>query len=474
MTQAVATSPASARSFDPPRSACGAPPQGGDRRGPGAAGATAVARGQRRGLLLGAVGAVACVGLPRFALAAASVRWLHIEQNPAAVAFYKGMAQRFEAAHAGVRVELQYLENDAYKKKLTTLLQSPERPHILYSWAGGVLREQVKAGVVEDLTEAAGKGGWRSRYSASALNAYSVEGKLYGLPVLSTQVGFFYNLALFDKAGVKADNIKTWDDFIAAVKALQAAGITPLLAGGGDKWPLHFYWSHLALRIGGRAAFEAAMATRGGGAAAADSGFAGPLFVQAGERFKQLADLKPFQAGYIAASHPQSAGQFADGKGAMMLMMDGVRNTMRANASDKQGIPDSQLGWFPFPTVAGGRGSADETLGGMNGWLVTKGAPPEAAAFVGFMGEVANQRIAAQQGFYIPAALGTADAIAQPILRRIADNVARSPYHQLFYDQMLGPAVGAVVNDISADLTSGRITPAAAASKVQQAWLRAR
>jgi raffinose/stachyose/melibiose transport system substrate-binding protein len=301
-----------------------------------------------------------------------------------------------------------------------------------------------------------------------------VEGKLYGLPVLSTQVGFFYNLALFDKAGVKADNIKTWDDFIAAVKALQAAGITPLLAGGGDKWPLHFYWSHLALRIGGRAAFEAAMATRGGGAAAADSGFAGPLFVQAGERFKQLADLKPFQAGYIAASHPQSAGQFADGKGAMMLMMDGVRNTMRANASDKQGIPDSQLGWFPFPTVAGGRGSADETLGGMNGWLVTKGAPPEAAAFVGFMGEVANQRIAAQQGFYIPAALGTADAIAQPILRRIADNVARSPYHQLFYDQMLGPAVGAVVNDISADLTSGRITPAAAASKVQQAWLRAR
>ena len=44
---------------------------------------------------------------------------------------------------------------------------------------------------------------------------------------------------------------------------------------------------------------------------------------------------------------------------------------------------------------------------------------------------------------------------------------------RLFYDQMLGPSVGAVVNDISAELAGGRIKPVDAANKVQQAWQQA-
>ena len=29
-----------------------------------------------------------------------------------------------------------------------------------------------------------------------------------------------------------------------------------LVTGGGDKWPLHFYWTMLALRIGAKDAFD--------------------------------------------------------------------------------------------------------------------------------------------------------------------------------------------------------------------------
>jgi raffinose/stachyose/melibiose transport system substrate-binding protein len=412
---------------------------------------------------LAALGLLALLGS---AAQAATVRWLHIEQNPQVLAFYGDVARRFEAAHPGTRIELQFLENDAFKKKLTTLLQSPDRPHLIYSWGGGVLREQVKAGVIEDLSEAVTPD-WRQRFGPVALNLYTVNQRLMGVPMLATQVGFFYNKALFAKAGVDADSLRNWDDLLAAVKKLKAAGITPLLAAGGDKWPLHFYWSHLALRLGGRAAFEAALAGRG-------PGFADPVFVKAGELFKQLADLKPFQNGYIAANYPQTAGQFGDGQGAMMLMIDGLRTTMQANAANKRGLPEDQLGWFPFPGVPGGQGAADETLGGLNGWLVTRGAPKETVAFLKFLTDVANQRIAAERGFYIPVTKGAGEALANPLLRRIADNVARSPYHQLFYDQMLGPAVGAVVNDVSADLASGRLAPAEAAARVQQAWQRAR
>jgi raffinose/stachyose/melibiose transport system substrate-binding protein len=396
---------------------------------------------------------------------AGSVRWLHIEQNPDVAAFYADVAKRFEAANPGTTVELQFLENESFKKKLTTLLQSPDKPHIIYSWGGGVLREQVKAGVIEDIT-APMNSGWRERFNPAALSLYTINDRVYGVPMLTTQVGFYYNKDLFAKAGVDGNGIKTWADLLAAVKKLQAAGITPLITGGADKWPLHFYWSHLAIRVGGKPAFDAAL--RGEG-----KGFTGETFVRAGELFKELADLKPFQPGYLAATYPQSAGQFGDGKGAMMLMLNGLLNTMRSNAADKVGIPDDKLGWFAFPSVPGGKGAPDDTLGGMNGWLVTKGAPKEAAAFLKFLTDAQNQRIAAERGFYVPVVGGAADAVKRPLLRLVAENVGRSKYHQLFYDQMLGPSVGAVVNDVSADLAAGRVSPADAAKKVQQAWLLA-
>jgi raffinose/stachyose/melibiose transport system substrate-binding protein len=395
-----------------------------------------------------------------------TVRMLHVEQNQQVSGFWTDLAKRYEAAHPGVKVEVQYLENEAYKKKLTTLLQSPDRPNIIYSWAGGVLRDQVKAGVIEDLTPVM-DASWKARFVPVAVQAYTIADKIYGVPMHTAQVGFFYNKDLFAKAGVDASSIKSWDDLLGAVKAFQAAGITPIIAGGADKWPLHFYWSHLAIRIGGREAFEAALRAEG-------KGFADATFIRAGEVFKQLADLKPFQPGFLGVTYPQSSGQFGDGKGAMMLMLNGLLTNMKANAADKIGVPDDKLGWFAFPTVPGGKGDPDDTLGGLNGWLVTKGSPKEAADFLKFFSEPDNQRQAAERGFYIPVVLGTQEALKHPILRQLAGNVARSKYHQIYYDQMLGPSVGAVVNDISADLASGRMKPAEAAEAVQQAWELAR
>jgi len=414
-------------------------------------------------LLVTTAGLVSMLAIPAQAV---TVRWLHIEQNPEIAAFYADVAKRFEAANPGTTVELQFLENESFKKKLTTLLQSPDKPHIIYSWGGGVLREQVKAGVIEDITNTVNSGGWRDRLSPSAWGAYTVNGRVYGVPMHTSQVVFFYNKDLFAKAGVDAGAIKAWDDLLGAVKKLQGAGVTPIIAGGADKWPLHFYWSHLAIRLGGKAAFDAATAGEG-------KGFASDTFVRAGELFKQLADLKPFQPGFLGATWPNSAGQFGDGKGAMMLMGNWLPNVMAANSANKIGIPDEKLGWFAFPTVPGGKGAPEDTLGGMNGWLVTKGAPKEAAEFLRFFLDAQNQKIAAERGWFIPVLKAAGDSVKRPMLQDVARNVGRSPYHQLFYDQMLGPSVGAVVNDVSADLAAARISPADAANKVQQAWQQA-
>jgi raffinose/stachyose/melibiose transport system substrate-binding protein len=394
-----------------------------------------------------------------------TVRLLHIDQSPAVQAFYNDVARRFEASKPGVKVEIQSLENESFKKKVTTLLQSPDRPNILYSWGGGVLREQVKAGVLQDLT-APMNAHWKDRFLPAAVQAYDVDGKLYGVPLRMSLVGFFYNKDLFAKAGVDGNAIKTWDDLLAGVKKLQAAGITPIAVGGGDKWPLSLYWSHLAMRTGGKPALDSAL--RGEG-----KGFASDPFVRSGELFKQLVDLKPFQPGFLGANNAQASGQFGDGRAAMMLTLNVVLNVMKDNAADKQGLPDDKIGWLVFPTVAGGKGDPADVMGNLNGWIVTKDSPKETIDFVRFFSEADNQRIAAERGLYIPPVTASMTAVSRPLLQQTLQSVTHAKVVQVNFDQALGPLAGAVVNDMVANIAAGKTSPVEAANAIQQAYRRA-
>ena len=126
-------------------------------------------------------------------------------------------------------------------------------------------------------------------------------------------VSFFYNKKLFEKAGVKAEDVKSWDDFLSAVKKLKAAGIVPIVVGGGEKWPMHFYYSYLVMRIGGEHALADAKAGK-------DGGFKSATFVEAGKRLRELAALEPSQPGYLTTKHAESTGIFGDGKAAIELM----------------------------------------------------------------------------------------------------------------------------------------------------------
>jgi raffinose/stachyose/melibiose transport system substrate-binding protein len=395
------------------------------------------------------------------ASAQTTIRWLHLEVNPNQVKIWEDVAREFESKNPGVRVETQFLENEAYKAKLPSMLQSKDRPQIIYSWAGGVLKSQIEAGVLEDI--AAPLGDAKDNLSPAAVNAFTLDGKIYGIPFAQSQVGFFYNKELMAKAGVDGAKIKTWDDLLDAVKKLKTAGVTPLMVGGADKWPIHFYWTYLAVRIGGKPGFEAALRGENGG-------FAGETFVKSGQLFKQLVDLQPFQNGFLGFKNPQALGAFGDGKAAMTLAISSAYHQQRALAADKKGISDDNLGWLDFPTVTGGKGDPTDTLGGINGWLVTKGAPKETVTFLKYFVSQDVQKKLAAGNFLIPVYRGADEGLASPLMRTVAQNLAKSKYHQNFYDQSLGPSVGRVVNDVTAEIAGGSMTPEAAAKAIQEAY----
>ena len=269
--------------------------------------------------------------------------------------------------------------------------------------------------------------------------------------------------SLFKKAGVNADAIKTWDDFLGAVKALKAAGITPIINGGGDKWPMHFYYSYLIMRIGGENALSDAKAGKNGG-------FKNSTFVEAGKRLRELAALEPFQPGYLATKYGEAAGMFGDGKGAMELMFELLPSHARPQFNQRQRAARGRHRHLCLPHRTGRakerRRTHSEAFTDFSSPRARLPRPSTSSSSSARKNTPKRPRRAAAIS---PIYKGTATAITDPLFRQIADILSQTTYHQNFLDQDLGPSVGRVINDVSVSVAEGKITPEAAAAAIQEA-----
>ena len=393
------------------------------------------------------------------------IKWLHLEAQEPVVEVWRQVADEFEQANPGVTIEMQFLENQAFKAKLPTLLQSSEIPSLFYTWGGGVLKAQSETGVLRDITPAldADNNKWRDTLKPSSIAGMTFDDQVWAAPVLNGVVSFFYNKELFDKAGVDGTSIETWDDFMGAVKTLKDAGITPIAGGGGDKWPIHFYWGYLAMREAGHDGFMAAKAGENGG-------FAGEPFVAAGEKLAALGALEPFQNGYLGATWNDALAAFGDGRAAMILSFENTGRTQISNSTDGKGLAEDNIGRFAFPVIEGAPGVVTDNMGGLTGWAVTKDAPPETEKFLEYYTSPDVARRISEVQKVIPVTIGVADSITDPLLKSSAEALADETWHQNYLDQDLGPNVGAVVNDMSVAIVSGATSPEDAAQQIQDTF----
>src|SRR5690606_28130900 len=119
--------------------------------------------------------------------------------------------------------------------------------------------------------------------------SFEIDGALYGLPWKVGMVGFWYNADLFAQAGLDGP-ADTWDGLLEQIQTLKDAGITPIAVGAGDKWPAHFWYSYLMVRLCGSGGMLEI---------AADNNFSRDGVIQAGEKVAELVALEPFQEGYL-------------------------------------------------------------------------------------------------------------------------------------------------------------------------------
>lgn len=93
----------------------------------------------------------------------------------------------------------------------------------------------IDQGLLNNVDDVAAKENWSGVFPQSILDSIKVKGHYYAAPVdIHMPAWFFYSKPAFQKAGITAEP-QSYDEFIADLGKLKAAGVIPL-AFGGQPW----------------------------------------------------------------------------------------------------------------------------------------------------------------------------------------------------------------------------------------------
>lgn len=387
-----------------------------------------------------------------------TLTWWHNGTTDPIKSIWEKVVTDYHQAHPDVTLKAQPLQNEDFPTKVPLALQGAEPPDVYQSWGAGELASQVTSGKLADITDATKS--WIGQAGKFA-ESWQVDGKQYGVPFAQHFVGFWYRKDLFADAGITAPP-KTIDELNAAVTKLKAKGLAPIAVGGKDRWPDAFYYNYFAVReCSADVLKQSVKAVK----------LEDPCWTKAGQDLKDFLATQPFQVGFAGTPAQQgagsSAGLVANGKAAMELQGDWEPGTMSALTEDKQ--LDSKVGWFAFPSVAGGQGDPAAVLGGGDGFACTSRASKACADFLQYLNSEPVQTKLAAEGTGLPVNAAAAKSLKTDTLKEVFDYGTKAPYLQMYFDKAFPTAVGAALNDAVANMFAGQGTPEGIVAAVNQA-----
>lgn len=137
---------------------------------------------------------------------------------------YKEAVPSFEKAHPGVKIDLQLVSGPAVTSRLQAAFWSdldvPDLVEVPIDYAGTFFRGRIQNVGFADLSDRIERAGLKQRMVSSRFSPYMSRGRIFGLPHDVHPVMLAYRRDIFEKEGIDADAIKTWDDFIRVGRKL--------------------------------------------------------------------------------------------------------------------------------------------------------------------------------------------------------------------------------------------------------------
>lgn len=229
------------------------------------------------------------------------------------------MGQSAAAATGVGFVTVPYNDPDVYKATMRAALTTDKAPDLFTWWSGYQMEDIVKAGVAADLT-----GVWQKyidsgEYSQSMANAFTFDGKIYGVPLLAAYWIVYYNKPLFEENGLKPPT--TWEEFMQVNETLKAKGVIPMAQTFVDTWQAFIMFAEMIMRTQGPEFYAKLMN--------GEAKYTDPEVVAAMETWKEL-----IEQGYVSNDYSFGTAEntflpeFQNGKIGMVVIGDWYSTTL--------------------------------------------------------------------------------------------------------------------------------------------------
>ncbi len=342
-----------------------------------------------------------------------------------------------------------------FDAKVLTSMQGDQGPDLFRGRAGlGFYRPYADAGQLLALNDLVPD--LQTNFPASALDATSVDGKIYAVPANIDVTQFIFNKKVVGDMG-GPDGPATWQDLIAFGQDFSKSGMPFIVLATKDAWPLQFIVagiaatdlpdSYVADLLDGKAKFS------------------DPPFVGVLQKLKDLTALA--QPGFEAGTYDDLMASIAGGTAAGTMFGAWVPGDLRKTN------PDLELYQFLSPPdQSGGKRQAAFFYDGT--WAVNAKAK-------NLDGAVALARLSAtprfgqlmtdQQGIIAAMGINTNPTVSDPSLARtqeLAQSLVPKTWWQFSAFDAGNPSINSLLPPAAQAVVTGQLTPQAAADHIQK------
>jgi ABC-type glycerol-3-phosphate transport system substrate-binding protein len=380
--------------------------------------------------------------------------------------YFEVMAEKFEE-ETGITVNMTFAGRDVLTKIRSRLLMkdAPDLvDHDFSELSGALLRgDDVLIRPINDFLYDSkgpeGQGKFMDIFNEGHVKLYELGGNIYFFPYQFITSGFFYDKTLFSKHGLSAPG--TWSEFIKNNEVLKSKGIPPLALDGNISFYNAYYYYWALTRVMGPGNLKAAAADKTGAT------WDNPGYLKAAQLVQEISagGKGHFQSGYSGSNFPAAQADWALNQMGSILCGTWIPVETRDQQTDS-----FKVGFYPFPEVAGGKGTTTDVEAYLIGFAVPKDAKNYEGAkeFMKFISKKENANIMAQQTANIAA---RTDATYPELLADVKPVLDNAKSFHVSYDgvmQLYPEWFANIFYPLDNDLVFGTITAEEFIQKIKQ------
>jgi len=385
----------------------------------------------RLGLLVTLLMLVAMV-VPVLAQEGGRIAYISYNGDPIPRAFDEQIVAMWNEAHPEMPVDHSIVAHEDFKQALRAYLTAQPAPDVLTWFAGNRARFFIDRGLILDFTSMWEEEGFSEVYAPGFEALARVGDGYYFLPTSYYWWAVYYRPSLFEQAGI-TEVPETWDEFLGACDALNAAGITPITIGNRFKWPAAAWFDYLDMRVNGPEFHINLMLLQ--------ESYTDERVRAVFDYWNQLFEHDCFIDDPAAYDWQEAIDPMAQGEAAMYLMGQFILDSYPDELEE-------DLDFFRFPII-----NPDVPIGEdapTDGFFLAAQArnPEGAMAFLAFLGSREVQQMAFDQLGRLPTRTDVDISGASPATQQGIALIQGADYVAQFYDRDTTPPMAEAGMDV--------------------------